>query len=55
MSLQEYVLAELEYSAITRTPAELVADVESRMRVEGPEGYSRTAAASVVRSDRSSH
>ncbi|MGH3471454.1 MAG: FitA-like ribbon-helix-helix domain-containing protein [Nocardioidaceae bacterium] len=55
MSLQEYLLAELERNAALRTPAELVAEVESRMGAEGPEGFVRRSAAEVVRSDRASH
>ncbi|MBV8529054.1 MAG: hypothetical protein JOZ75_12120 [Candidatus Dormibacteraeota bacterium] len=55
MSLQEYLLAELEQNAATRTPAELIAEVEARMRDEGLEGYSRVSAASIIREDRDSH
>ena len=55
MSLQEYLLAELERNAALRTPAELVAETEGRLRVEGPEGFSSTAAGQVVRADRASH
>lgn len=32
MSVQEYLLAELERNAALRTPAELVAETESRLR-----------------------
>ena len=50
MSLQEYLLAELEHNAGLRSPAELIDEVETRMRVEGREGF---AAASSVRRARS--
>lgn len=36
MSLQEYGLNELTTSASQRTPSELIAEVERRMRREGP-------------------
>lgn len=55
MSLQEYVLAELEQNAATRTPAELVAEVEARLRDEGRDGYAHVSAAAIVRHDRDSH
>ncbi|HEX6538378.1 MAG TPA: hypothetical protein VF155_04280 [Candidatus Dormibacteraeota bacterium] len=55
MSLQEYVLAELERNARLKTPAELVADVEARIRVEGMEGMTSTSSAAVVRADRDAH
>jgi plasmid stability protein len=55
MSVQEYLLAELERNAALRTPAELLAETEDRLRAEGPEGFARTAAAQIVRADRASH
>lgn len=55
MSLQEYLRLELERGAALRTPAELVGEVEDRIRTEGTEGRSRTSAVEVVRQDRSSH
>ena len=55
MSLQEYILAELEHNAATRTPAELVADVDARLRDEDGDGYARVSAAAIVRRDRDSH
>jgi antitoxin FitA len=55
MSLQEYLLAELERNASLRTPAELVAEIEDRLRAEGPDGFARTSAARLVRGDRASH
>lgn len=55
MSVQEYLLAELERNAALRTPAELVAETESRLRAEGPEGFASTAAWQIVRADRASH
>jgi plasmid stability protein len=55
MSVQEYLLAELERNAALRTPAELVAETELRLRSEGPEGFAPTAAARIVCADRASH
>ena len=55
LSLQEYLLAELQRNAALRTPAELVAATEERMRVEGHQGFARESAASAVRADRDSH
>ena len=55
MSLQEYVLAELERSAHLRTPAELVAEVEARIRVDGVVGLPASSSARRVRADRESH
>ncbi len=55
MSLQEYLLAEIGRQAALRTPAELVREVEERMRVEGPEGFARAPSADLVRADRESH
>ncbi len=55
MSLQEYLLAELVENAKLRSPAELVAEVEARMRARGPGGYARGTSASIIRADRESH
>ena len=55
MSLQEYLLLELVRNAVLRSPAELVAELEERVRVEGPEGFTRGSSAEVVRADRESH
>ena len=55
MSLQEYILAELEQNAATRTPAELVAEVDARLRDQGGDGYAEVSAAAIVRRDRDSH
>lgn len=55
MSLQEYLLGELIQAARTRTPAELVAEVERRMRAEGSNGFARESSADQVRADRESH
>ena len=52
MSLQEYVLAELERNAHLRTPAELVAEVESRIRIEGVAGLATSSSARLLRDDR---
>ena len=55
MSVQEYLLAELTRNARLRTPAELVAEVDSRMGIEGRAGFARVGSADVVRVDRESH
>ncbi|HEY6622744.1 MAG TPA: hypothetical protein VIX85_02840 [Acidimicrobiales bacterium] len=55
MSLQEYLLAEIVRNATLRSPAELVAEVEERMRTEGQDGFVRASAADLVRADRDSH
>lgn len=54
MSVQEYLLAELVTNARLRTPAELVAEVDQRMRSEGREGFATSGSAAVVRADRDS-
>lgn len=55
MSVQEYLLAELERNAALQTPAELVAETEVRLRAEGPESFAPTAAGQIERADRASH
>jgi antitoxin FitA len=55
MSLQEYLLAELSRNAGLRTPAELIAEVEERMRIEGAAGFATVSSAEVVAADRQSH
>lgn len=55
MSLQEYLLAEIVRNASLRTPAELVDEVEERMRVEGTEGFARKSSAELVSADREMH
>jgi antitoxin FitA len=55
MSVQEYLLAELTRNARLRSPAELVAETEQRMRAEGPAGFAAAGSADVVREDRRSH
>jgi len=55
MSLQEYLRAELVNNARLRSPAELVAEVENRMRAEGTEGFAAKSSVAVVRADRASH
>ncbi|MCW3043284.1 MAG: hypothetical protein JWL57_1442 [Actinobacteria bacterium] len=52
MSLQEYLLAELVHNAGLRSSAELIDEVEARMRVEGREGFAAASSADVVRADR---
>ena len=53
MSLQEFLLAELVAGARTRTPAEVVADVEQQL-ARRPEGLSATSSVEAVRADRDS-
>lgn len=55
MSLQEYLRAELIRSAATTTPAELVAEVEERLRARGGVGFATTSSAEVLRVERESH
>lgn len=55
MSLQEYLRGELTRNARTRTPAELVAEVERRLRIEGSAGFATTSSASLLRADRDAH
>lgn len=55
MSLQEFLLAELEQNAHLRTPAELVAEVEARLRVDGGAGLASSSSAPLVRADRDGH
>jgi plasmid stability protein len=52
MSLQELLHAELCAAARRKTPAEVVADVERRLREEGAEGFSTISSVSFIRSDR---
>jgi len=54
MSLQEYLLAELVRNAGLRSPAELIDEVEARMRVEGREGFAAVSSADLMRADRDS-
>jgi plasmid stability protein len=55
MSLQEYLRAELISAARSRSPAEIVMEVERRMREEGPEGFAHVSSAELVRADREAH
>lgn len=55
MSLQEYLLAEIVHHAGLRSPAELVFEVEERMRIEGSAGFARRSSAELVRADREAH
>jgi plasmid stability protein len=55
MSLQEYLRAELTRNARTRTPAELVAEVATRLTVEGNDGFATVSSASALQADRDSH
>ncbi len=54
-SLQEYLRSHLIEFAATATPAEIVAEVESEIAREGPDGFSTVPAADVIRQDRESH
>lgn len=54
-SLQEYLLGELCENASAQTPAEMVAEVEEQMRVEGPEGWLTGSSADLIRADRERH
>ncbi len=55
MSLQEYLLLEIVRNAGLRSPAELVGEVENRMRAEGAEGFALGSSAELVRADREAH
>lgn len=55
LSLQAYLLTELAQNAARRTPAELMAEVEERLRIEGEEGFATVSSAEVVAADRQSH
>lgn len=55
MSLQEYLRSELVRTAATKTPAEVVAEVEERLRVRGGDGFATTSSAEAIHDDRASH
>lgn len=55
MSLQEYLLAELTRNARTLPPSEVVAEVEGRLRAEGPDGFATRSSARIIRRERASH
>lgn len=55
MSLQEYLLTELERNAALRSPAEPVVETEERMRDDGREDFARVSSARAVRFDRAWH
>lgn len=52
MSLQEFLLAELVTGARTRTPSEVVADIERQMAERAGRGFASGSAAEHVRADR---
>ncbi len=54
-SLQEYLRTELISNARAAAPAELMAEVESRIRDEEGEGFAEVSSASFVDVDRDSH
>jgi hypothetical protein len=55
MSLQEYLRLELTRNARTRSPTELVAEVERRMLTEAGIGFATVSSAALVRDDRDAH
>ncbi|MGH3914335.1 MAG: FitA-like ribbon-helix-helix domain-containing protein [Pseudonocardiaceae bacterium] len=55
MSMQEYLRAELTRNALTRTPAELVAEVEQQLVSEGGEGFATRSSVTLLRADRATH
>lgn len=52
MSLQEFLLSELVDNARSRTPAEVVAEVQQQLAGQGGEGFSPHSSAADVRADR---
>ncbi len=52
MSLQEFLLFELVRNARLSTPAEVVAEVESGLRIRGGDGFAEASSAAIIRSDR---
>jgi len=52
MSLHEYLLSELVESAQSRTPAEVVAEVDEQLRATRGEGFSLRSSADLVQVDR---
>jgi antitoxin FitA len=54
MSLQEYLLAELVEGARTKTPAELVGEIERHMRAVDGEGFTDASSVPFIRADRDS-
>lgn len=55
MSLQEYLLSELQRNARLRSPSELIAEVEGRIQIEGQDGLVHASSATLVRADRAGH
>lgn len=53
-SLQEHLLAELVDSARSRSPADVVAEVEQELADSAGDGFAETSAAEVVRALRTS-
>lgn len=49
LSLQEYLLAELVRSARSRSPAEVVAEVEQDLRRTGGDGFARSSSSTEIR------
>lgn len=52
MSLQEFLLSELVEGARTRTPAEVVAEVQQQIARSGGQGFSQASSAPFLRRDR---
>ncbi len=55
MSLQEYLRAELIRNSEFMTPAEIAAEVDEQLRLEGTTGFSLESAGVAIRADRDSH
>ncbi len=55
MSLQEYLRSDLTARAGTKTPAELMKEVQQRIQDSGGEGFASISSAEVIRADRESH
>lgn len=53
--MQEYLRAELTRNARTRSPAELVAEIEQRLASESGEGFATRSSAALLRADRGAH
>lgn len=52
MSLQEFLLSELVEGARSRTPAEVVEEIEQEIARRGGQGFSRASSAPFIRNDR---
>lgn len=52
MSLQEFLLAELQDGARSRTPAEVVADTERALADSGGQSFGSVSSVAFIRADR---